>query len=50
MHVRVLLQITSDDGSAGAASKIAAFEKVTERPEDLGLSIAEAKALLAAVE
>ena len=50
MRVKVLLQITEDDGIAGAAAEVAAFEKVTERPEDLGLSIAEAKALLAAVQ
>jgi hypothetical protein len=50
MRVKVLLQITDDDGSAGAAAEVAAFEKLTERPEDLGLSIAEAKALLAAVQ
>ena len=50
MRVKVLLQITDDDGSAGAAAEVAALEKVTERPEDLGLSVAEAKALLAAVQ
>jgi hypothetical protein len=50
MRMKVLLQITDDDGSAGAAAEVAAFEKVTERPEDLGLSIAEAKALLGAVQ
>lgn len=50
MRVKVLLQITDDDGAAGVAAEVAAFEKVTERPEDLGLSIAEAKALLAAVQ
>ena len=50
MHVRILLQITADDGTAGAAEEVAAFEKQTERPEDLGLSIAEGKALLAAVQ
>ena len=50
MHVRVLLQITSDDGTAGAAEEVAVFEKVTERPEDLGLSIAEGKATLAAIQ
>jgi hypothetical protein len=42
MRVRVLLQITTDDG---AAMEVAIFEKDTERPEDLGLSIAEGKAL-----
>jgi hypothetical protein len=50
MRVRVLLQITGDDGTAGAAEEVAAFEKVTQRSEDLGLSIAEGKALLAAVQ
>jgi hypothetical protein len=50
MRVRILLQLTDDDGSAGAAEEIATFAKATERPEDLGLSIAEGKALLAAVQ
>ena len=50
MRVRVLLQITADDGTAGAAAEVAVFEKQTERPEDLGLSIAEGKALTAAVQ
>ena len=45
MRVKVLLQITDDDGTAAAAEEVAAFEKETERPEDLGLSIAEGKAL-----
>ena len=49
MPVRVLLQVTGEDGSAGAAEEVATFEKVTERPEDLGVSIAEAKELLAAI-
>jgi hypothetical protein len=40
MRVRVLLQITTDDGAAGDAMEVAIFEKDTERPEDLGLSIA----------
>jgi hypothetical protein len=44
---RVLLQITTDDG---AAMEVAIFEKDTERPEDLGLSIAEGKALMVAVQ
>ncbi len=50
MRVKVLLQITDDDGTAGEIGEVAAFEKVTERPEDLGLSIAEGKALLAAIQ
>jgi hypothetical protein len=50
MRVRVLLQITSDDGAAGDAMEVAAFEKRTGRPEDLGLSIADGKTLMAAVQ
>jgi hypothetical protein len=50
MRVKVLLQITADDGTAGDAAEVALFEKQTERPEDLGLSIAEGKALMAAVQ
>jgi hypothetical protein len=50
MRVMVLLQITADDGTAGDAAEVAVFEKQTERPEDLGLSIAEGKALMAAVQ
>jgi hypothetical protein len=48
--VRVLLQITADDGTAGPLQDVSAFEKKTERPEDLGLSIAEGKALIATVQ
>jgi hypothetical protein len=50
MRVRVLLQITADEGTAGDAAEVAIFEKQTERPEDLGLSIAEGKALMSAVQ
>ena len=50
MRVRVLLQIAGDDGTAGDAIEAAVFEKRTERPEDLGLSIADGKALMAAVQ
>ena len=50
MRVKVLLQITAEDGTAGDAAEVAVFEKQTERPEDLGLSIAEGKALMAAVQ
>jgi hypothetical protein len=35
-------------GTASAAEEVAVFEKVMERLEDLGLSIAEGKATLAA--
>ncbi len=50
MRVSILLQITGDDGAIGPAKEVTAFEKMTERPEDLGLSIAEGKAMLAAVQ
>ena len=50
MRVKVLLQITAEDGTAGGAAEVAVFEKPTERPEDLGLSIAEGKALMAAIQ
>ena len=50
MRVRVLLQITEAEDLEGAVEEVAVFEKATERPENLGLSIAESKALLAAVQ
>ena len=50
MRVSILLQITADDGTASAAEEITAFEKQTERPEDLGLSLAEGKAMTAAIQ
>ena len=50
MHVRILLQITGDDGTPGPADEIAALEKRVEQPEDLGLSLAEGKALTAAIQ
>ena len=50
MHVRILLQITGDDGTFGPADEIAAIEKTAERPEDLGLSLAEGKTLIAAIQ
>ncbi len=50
MRVSILLQITDDDGIASATEEITAFEKQAERPEDLGLSLAEGKALAAAVQ
>jgi hypothetical protein len=49
MRVRVLLQITDDDGSGGTAEEVATLAKATKPPEDLGVSIAEAKELRAAI-
>src|SRR5271167_868040 len=50
MRVKVFLEVTAEDGSTGGAAEVAVFEKQTERPEDLGLSIAEGKALTAAIQ
>ncbi len=50
MRVSILLQITADDGTAGSVEEVAAFEKATERPEDVGLSLADGKALTTAVQ
>ncbi|MGH7044542.1 MAG: ISKra4 family transposase [Acetobacteraceae bacterium] len=52
MRIRILLEITAgaDNGPLDAAGEVMAFEKATERPEDLGLSIAEAKRLLTAAQ
>jgi hypothetical protein len=50
MRVSILLQITAADGIATPAEEVAAVEKATERPEDVGLSLADGKALLAAVQ
>ena len=50
MRVKILLEIIAEDGSMGDATEVAMFEKQTERPEDLGLSIAEGKALTAAIQ
>jgi hypothetical protein len=44
-----LVQIIGDDGAANYAIEAAIFEKRTERPEDLGLSITDGKPLVAAV-
>ena len=50
MRVSILLQITADDGTAGTFEEVVAFEKATEQVEDVGLSLAQGKALLAAVQ
>jgi hypothetical protein len=50
MQARIMLQIVGNDGTVGGAGEIAVLTKVTERAEDLGLSLAESKALLAAAQ
>lgn len=47
MRIRILLQLGDDDGAAEA---VAVFAKETEQPEDIGLSIAESKTLLAVIQ
>ena len=41
MRVKVLLQITAGDGAPGELEEIASLTKSVDRPEDLGLSLAE---------
>ena len=50
MRVRILLQITPDDGAPGDVEEVASLDKSVERAEDIGLSLAESKALLAAAQ
>src|SRR3954470_17562829 len=50
MRVKVLLQITTGDGAPGEMEEIASLTKRVDRPEDLGLSLAESKALLAGAQ
>jgi hypothetical protein len=50
MQVRVLLQITADDGEPGAFEEIASLGKNADRAEDLGLSLSEGKHLIAAAQ
>jgi hypothetical protein len=50
MRVRVLLQITTDDGTIGAMKEIASLDKSVAHAEDLGLSLADSKAVLAATQ
>ena len=50
MRVRILLQVATDEADYGAAEEVAMFEKRTAGIEDLGLSLAEGKTLLAAAQ
>ncbi len=50
MRVKILLQITTDDGAPGDIEEIASLGKGADRAEDLGLSLAESKLLLAAAQ
>jgi hypothetical protein len=50
MHVRIMLQIVRDDGTVVDLEDVASLTKTTEQAEDLGLSLAESKTLLAAAQ
>jgi hypothetical protein len=50
MQIRIMLQIVGEDGAVSGTEEIAVLTKVTERAEDLGLSLAESKTLLVAVQ
>ncbi|MBB4199838.1 hypothetical protein GGD83_003662 [Rhodoblastus sphagnicola] len=50
MRVKSLLQITDDDGAPGGVEEIVTLGKSVAGAEDLGLSLAESKALLAATQ
>jgi len=50
MRVKILLQITTDDGVRGDVEEIASLDKNVERAEHIGLSLVESKALLAAAQ
>ena len=50
MRVKILLQITTDDGVLGGVEEVASLDKSVERAEDIGLSLVESKAILAAAQ
>lgn len=50
MRVRILLQVAPDDGAFGDVEEAVTFEKGAARLEEVGLSLAEGKALLAATQ
>ena len=50
MQVRVLLQITADDGEPGSVEEIAVWDKTATVAEDIGLSLADGKMLLSAAQ
>jgi hypothetical protein len=48
--VRVLLQITADDGEPGSVEEIAVWDKTATVAEDIGLFLADGKKLLSAAQ
>jgi hypothetical protein len=49
MHIRIRVIIESDKGAPELVQDVAHLERQELRPETLGLTLAEAKALLASV-
>jgi hypothetical protein len=50
VQVKILLQLMSDDDAPGDVEEVISFSKTVERAEDLGLSLAEGKAVIAAAQ
>jgi hypothetical protein len=50
MRVRILLQVAPDDGNFGATEKVATLAKGADRLEEVGLSLADGKAVLAGLQ
>lgn len=50
MRARIVLEIIGEDGTKIATEAVADLKKITNGAEDLGLSLAEGKALLAATQ
>lgn len=50
MRARLVLQMLNDDSEIVATETVADLVKVTKGPEDLGLSLSEAKTLLAKLQ
>jgi hypothetical protein len=50
MKIRVQLVVGDDNGHAGAVTDVAVLEKACQRIEHLGLTLPEAKQILAALQ
>lgn len=50
MKIKVQVAVESDDGQSKVVQEIAQLERGDLRPEELGLTLAEAKAILASIQ
>ena len=50
MRLKFLIQITDDEGVPGELQEIVSLSKGTEGPEDLGLTLADGKTMLAVAQ